>query len=516
MVQRLRGAAFEANEPVRALDLARQEELGEDRFDRDVVLHHHADERLVHAAEDGRQRLLDAEIEHRLLHRRQRQRALPQPTDGLGNREGAGASSAGLVAFDPDGGDEPDALVVTPPDLRAEHAGGDHPRVAGRSEPAERQRVATRNDDQRVGPWRDRQRGDDVVGHEQADDIGVARRFDVAGREPVLFGGGSGLVGPHAHHDVEAGIPKVEGPRPPLVAVPHYCNPLAVEGSEVGVGLVQDVCHVADGSSVSALSVVRSGRLMSVRRLLAVLLLLTACGSSSAARAPDTTAATTTSTSTTTTTTTTTTTSTTTTTTIASTTTTPAAAPVAATRVVIEQAWIAFGVAGDVTMHYPSPRVERVGFHQSNNEGSRHIEPLNTGIPATTMESRERLSDPNSSADVVVDPESDIRAPVSGVVVSSGSYDLYCGLYDYFLNIEPDEHPGWLVKVLHISDLLVGNGDRVVQGETVLASTARQLPFESQVDELRTADPAWPHVHMEVVDPSIPNVSNPGSGYDDC
>jgi hypothetical protein len=183
---------------------------------------------------------------------------------------------------------------------------------------------------------------------------------------------------------------------------------------------------------------------------------------------------------------------------------------------VIEQAWVAFGVAVDVTLHYPSPRVERIGFHQSNNEGSRHIEPLNTGIPATTMESRERLSDPNSSADVVVDPESDIRAPVSGVVVSSGSYDLYCGLYDYFINIEPDDHPGWRVKVLHISDLLVGNGDRVVQGETVLASTARQLPFESQVDELRTADPAWPHVHLEVVDPEIPNVSNPGSGYEDC
>jgi len=195
---------------------------------------------------------------------------------------------------------------------------------------------------------------------------------------------------------------------------------------------------------------------------------------------------------------------------------TETASPPAADRVVVEQAYIPFGVAVDVTMHYPSSRVERIGFHQSNNEGARPFEPFETGIPYATMESRERLSDPRSSADVVVDPDSEIRAPVSGVVVSSGSYDLYCGLYDYFINIEPDQHPGWLVKVLHISDLYVGNGDRVVQGETVLAPTARQLPFESQVDKLRTVDPAWPHVHMEVVDPSIPNVANPGSGYEDC
>jgi len=197
-------------------------------------------------------------------------------------------------------------------------------------------------------------------------------------------------------------------------------------------------------------------------------------------------------------------------------TTTTTTTPPTPTRVVIEQDWIAFGTAVDVTLHYPSRRVERIGFHQSNNEGSRRIEPLDTGIPATTMESRERLSDPNSSADVVVDPESDIRAPVSGTVVSSGSYDLYCGLFDYFINIEPDDHPGWRVKVLHITGLAVHNGDRVVQGETVIAPTARQLPFSSQVDDLRTVDPAWPHVHIEVVDPSIPNVPNPGSGYENC
>lgn len=207
----------------------------------------------------------------------------------------------------------------------------------------------------------------------------------------------------------------------------------------------------------------------------------------------------------------------TTTTTTTTTTTLPATTTTAVPqRVVHEQNWIPFGVAVDVTLHYPSQRVERIGFHQSNDEGARHVEPFDTGIPATTMETRDRLSDPNSSADVVVDPESEIRSPVSGTVISTGKYNLYCDLYDYFINIEPDEHPGWKVRILHITGVSVHSGERVEAGVTVVAPHARQLPFASQVDDLRTVDPAWPHVHIEVSDPSIPNVPNGGSGYENC
>jgi hypothetical protein len=169
-----------------------------------------------------------------------------------------------------------------------------------------------------------------------------------------------------------------------------------------------------------------------------------------------------------------------------------------------------------VTLHYPSRRVERIGFHQSNDEGARGITPAPSPVPAITMESRGRLTDPNSSADIVVDPASDIRSPVSGTVLSTGSYELYCGLFDYFINIEPDQHPGWKVRIIHMTGMNVVAGQRLQAGVTVIAPGARQLPFVSQVDELRGADPAWPHVHVEVADPSIPNVSNPGSGYENC
>lgn len=181
----------------------------------------------------------------------------------------------------------------------------------------------------------------------------------------------------------------------------------------------------------------------------------------------------------------------------------------------MQQDYIPFAVAGDVTLHFPSSRVEHVGFHQSNDEGAQHLDAL-PGIEAFTLDDRGRETDRQGSADVVVDPETEIRAPVSGTVISSGSYVLYCNNFDYYLNIEPDDHPGWKVRMLHLAELTVGTGDRVEVGQTVVATKARQLPFASQVDDIRTADPAWPHVHMEVVDPSIPNVPNPGSGSENC
>jgi hypothetical protein len=44
-----------------------------------------------------------------------------------------------------------------------------------------------------------------------------------------------------------------------------------------------------------------------------------------------------------------------------------------------------------------------------------------------------------------------------------------------------------------------------------VAPRPRILPFASQVDD-HTADPAWPHVHVEVVDTAIPDRPNPGGG----
>lgn len=179
-------------------------------------------------------------------------------------------------------------------------------------------------------------------------------------------------------------------------------------------------------------------------------------------------------------------------------------------RVVQEQAWTPFAIAGGVvTLRHPSSRVERVGFHQSNNDGARQLEPLPTAADPVTLESRDRDTPPRGSADIVSDPEVEIRAPVTGRVKRAGTYTLYCKYSDDYAVIEPDERPGWEVKVIHIDGVRVRAGDRVVAGETVIAGRPTRLPFESQVDET-TAPPPWPHVQVEVVDPSIPD--RPGKG----
>lgn len=190
--------------------------------------------------------------------------------------------------------------------------------------------------------------------------------------------------------------------------------------------------------------------------------------------------------------------------------------PVAATaapapRSVAEQEWMPFARVGDVVLLHPSSRVERVAFHEANHDGARQLEPLATAASPITLETRDRGTGSRSAADVVAHPDEEIRAPVTGTVKRAGTYILYCEYSDDFVVIEPDARPGWEVKVLHIDGVRVGPGDAVVAGETVLAPRPTRLPFESQVDEVGSS-PVWPHVHIEVVDPSIPDRPSPGGG----
>ena len=128
------------------------------------------------------------------------------------------------------------------------------------------------------------------------------------------------------------------------------------------------------------------------------------------------------------------------------------------------------------------------------------------------METRDRGTGATTAADIVVQPNTEIRAPVTGTVIRGGGYTLYCDYRDEYVVIAPDGQPTWEVKVLHIVGVQVRKGQRVVAGETVLARHAHQLPFESQVDESRTVDPAWPHTHIEVGRPVHPRSPLPRRG----
>ncbi len=173
-------------------------------------------------------------------------------------------------------------------------------------------------------------------------------------------------------------------------------------------------------------------------------------------------------------------------------------------RVVHSQAWVPYATAGPVTLHHPSDRVEAIGFHQSGHDGAQHQAALSSAARWFVQEDRDRDTDLQGAADIVVEPDSEIRAPVTGTVIRAGTYTLYCDKVDQYAVINPDARPGWEVKVLHIEGLAVAKGQRVEAGVTRLATRSRVLPFASDVNQ-DTALPAWPHVHVEVVDPSVPD-----------
>lgn len=194
----------------------------------------------------------------------------------------------------------------------------------------------------------------------------------------------------------------------------------------------------------------------------------------------------------------------------ATTTSAPAPPPTTSTthphpaRVVVEQAWVPYASVGPVQLTHPADRVEAIGFHQSGHDGAQ----MQTALPSArrwfVMGDRERDTGATGAADIVVEPGRQIRVPVTGTVIRAGTYTLYCDEVDQYAVIEPDARPGWEVKVLHIEGLSVRKGQHVEAGVTPVAAHARVLPFASQVEE-DTGLPAWPHVHVEVVDPSIPD-----------
>lgn len=178
-------------------------------------------------------------------------------------------------------------------------------------------------------------------------------------------------------------------------------------------------------------------------------------------------------------------------------------------RIVDYQEHTAFATAGPLTLLHPAKNVERIGFHESSHDGAQQMTVLDSTIAWVVMDTRNRGNGSRTAADIVVDPADPIMAPVSGTVIRSGPYTLYCEHVDNFVVIEPADQPGWEVKIFHILDLTVNTGERVTAGETQIAVGARLLNFESQVDGF-TAEPAWGHVHIEVVNPAIPDRKSSG------
>lgn len=176
--------------------------------------------------------------------------------------------------------------------------------------------------------------------------------------------------------------------------------------------------------------------------------------------------------------------------------------------------------AGDLELVAPSTDTVLVGFHEAAGPGTETLESLaplaadlnakDTAVapdasphqvaPVMELPTRDRAQAAASAVDVAVPAWSDIVAPVSGRVVAADPYVLYGEFPDNRVEIEPTGHPGLRVVMIHIGEVQVRPGDVVVAGETLVARTAKQFPFTSQIDRFsaEVSGTARPHVHMEV------------------
>ena len=169
-----------------------------------------------------------------------------------------------------------------------------------------------------------------------------------------------------------------------------------------------------------------------------------------------------------------------------------------------------FALAGDLEVRMPVSRYETVGFHESGHDGAFQLEVVDLD-DWTTLASRGRGTGSRTAADIVTRVDEPVMAPIDGTVIRAGSYTLYCDHTDNFVVIKPSGRPGWELKIFHFSGLQVGVGDEVIASDTMIGTGGRILPFVSQVDEF-TAEPSNPHVHLEVIDTSIPDRPSSGGG----
>jgi hypothetical protein len=111
------------------------------------------------------------------------------------------------------------------------------------------------------------------------------------------------------------------------------------------------------------------------------------------------------------------------------------------------------------------------------------------------LPTRHRAPAATTAADVAIAVDGVVLAPVTGTVTGTKPYWLYEVSRDMRLVIRPDENPDLRVVIIHVTDLRVRTGDRVVAGVTPVAAP-RVIPFKSDINDY--VGPGIPHVHIEV------------------
>lgn len=111
------------------------------------------------------------------------------------------------------------------------------------------------------------------------------------------------------------------------------------------------------------------------------------------------------------------------------------------------------------------------------------------------MASRGRGTAVTSAVDVVLRAGTPVLAPVSGVVIDTSPYRLYCRRVDRRVIIKPLGAPRMRVVVFHVRQVRVRPGDEVTAGRTRVGKP-RDFGLTAQYDAYVRGH--HPHVHVEV------------------
>ncbi len=168
--------------------------------------------------------------------------------------------------------------------------------------------------------------------------------------------------------------------------------------------------------------------------------------------------------------------------------------------------------AKGLTVYVPTHRLLGIGYHEAatpdglpltpigrcvanDNKGRIRSPRASPGPDYVIMQTRHRSEGPTTAADIAMPKNATVVAPISGRVVQITLYRLYKYWLDYRVVIRPQKGSRLRVVMIHLTDLRVRKGQRVVAGVTPIGHP-RVFPFKSDINDY--VGRGVPHVHLEV------------------
>ncbi|MFN2557079.1 MAG: M23 family metallopeptidase [Nitriliruptorales bacterium] len=175
---------------------------------------------------------------------------------------------------------------------------------------------------------------------------------------------------------------------------------------------------------------------------------------------------------------------------------------------------------GEVELVTLNREVWLVGFHEASYADAMPLSPIGRmvfndnptkfapysreeGPDYVVLSSRGRPNAATSAVDMVLPVGLPVASVVTGRISLVEPYLLYGRYPDTKVEIIPEVRPDLRVVMIHLRDVRVEAGQRVVGGETVVAGSANHFPFSSQVDRYLGRAAPGPHVHIEVKGPAV-------------